>query len=397
MPTPPTLLVKYAEADDAYLSWRWLSDDGPSDYIGVAQIDAEVVETVDATLRQSVPDRLPGESIADGIDRALTSGAFADPDRTVAIMAEIGAALLPADLVEALHVPFNSTARADRPRIRIQPSPSLTRVPWEMLTVDGVALDDIADVVGGAPATVRSPGPVGSGEGPVVAIIDPKIPGYSASSELGSVLGRPTPQSPLAALLARHDNLRPHVADYLDLPRRSDVDREWLRDNLVGASRLLYVGHVSAANDPDAESVLAALHLACRDGSGAHRPLTAYDMLSSGLTMPPTVALIGCNSGGDLAHPDGMGLTMATLSAGASIVTSTRWAVPTNRALARDTDLDGRSPLEELILAVDDASAAPDVAADLGAWQRRRRGEWMRHGHRADSPLLWAALTTTMR
>ena len=33
----------------------------------------------------------------------------------------------------------------------------------------------------------------------------------------------------------------------------------------------------------------------------------------------------------------------------------------------------------------------------LAAWQRGARARWYAHGHPADSPLLWSALTTTVR
>ncbi|NMO04145.1 hypothetical protein HH308_23290 [Gordonia sp. TBRC 11910] len=399
MPDTPTLLVKYAEAGDGYVTWRWVEPDGPADFAGVAHIDADVVAAVRAALADAVPDPLPGESIADGVDRALQRGAFAAPSSTAAFARELGIALVPIELVQTLR------GAPTRPLLRIQPSPSLTRVPWELLKVDaatvdapdGVDLDDLADIVCSAPATVaarhsEAPGVV---DGPLVAVVDPRIPGQSASSALGSVLGRPTDDSPLAALLTGDATLRPPVTSYPDLVRRTDVDREWLRLNMIGAGRLLYVGHVSAASAPDDDAVNASMHLCCVDEHGGHRPLSAYDLLTGDYRLPPRAALIGCNSGADLAHPDGMGLSMAALCAGAELVTATRWSVPTNRAIARAGDLDDRHPLEELILAVDAAHRVDDPIRALGQWQRDRRARWYASGHPGDSPLLWAALTTT--
>lgn len=166
---------------------------------------------------------------------------------------------------------------------------------------------------------------------------------------------------------------------------------------MIDAGRLLYVGHVSAASDADDDAASASMHLCCVDESGVHQPLSARELLTGGYRLPPRTALIGCNSGGDLAHPDGMGLSMAALATGAQLVTATRWAVPTNRALGRAGDLGDRYPLEELVLAVDAAHRAQDPVRALGQWLRERRRRWYTEGHPADSPVLWAALTTTTR
>ncbi|GAB10585.1 hypothetical protein GOARA_061_00240 [Gordonia araii NBRC 100433] len=404
MPETPTLLVKYAEAGDGYLTWRWVGDDGPADFDGVAHIGADVLTAVRAALAEAVPDPLPGESIGDGVDRALLRGPLARPESTAAFARELGVALVPIELAETVQ------RSPTRPLLRVQPSESLTRVPWEMLRVgrsstshqDGIELGEIADVVCSAPASVaaqRSIVPTdivpADREGSVVAVVDPRIPGQSASSALGSVLGRPDEASPLAALLTENPVLVPTVSSYGELARRTDVDRDWLRHTMAVAARLLYVGHVSAAS-ASGESVDAALHLCCADERGAHRPLSVYDLLTGGYRFPPRTALIGCNSGGDLAHPDGMGLSMAALATGARLVTATRWAVPTNRALARAGNLGDRRPLEELVLAVDAAHRGDDPLGALALWQRDRRARWYADGQVADSPLMWAALTSTV-
>ncbi|MCS3880002.1 CHAT domain-containing protein [Gordonia amarae] len=390
MPETPTLLVKFAEAGGAYLTWRWIHDDGPGPFAGMAQVSAAQVDAVRDTLARAVPDTLPGESVADGIDRALLRGPFSHPESTATLARDLGQVLLSADLVTALR------QAPARPLLRIQPSESLTRVPWEMLLVDdATTLDDLADVTSSAPSGVPRHRVDGNPDGPVVAVIDPRIPGQSVASALGSVLGRPADDSPLAVLVENTPGLRPAVAGYRDLARRTDIDREWLCRTMTGAFRLLYVGHVSAAA-ATGESVDAALHLCCTDDSGAHRPLRVDDLLTGDYRFPPRTALIGCNSGGDLAHPDGMGLSMAALAAGAQLVTATRWAVPTNRALSRAGDLGDRAPLEELVLAVDAAHRGADPVGHLRQWQAERRARWYDGGLPADTPLLWAALTTTI-
>ena len=390
MPDAPTLLVKFAEAGDTYLTWRWIHTDGPGPFAGVARVGAAQVGAVYDTLARSVPDTLPGESVADGIDRALLRGPFSHPALTAELARDLGQVLLPADLIATVR------EAPARPLLRIQPSESLTRVPWEMLRVnDGTTLDDLADVVSSAPSSVPRHRGAGNPDGPVVAVIDPRIPGQSAASALGSVLGRPADDSPLAALVRDTPDLRPRVSGYRDLVRRTDIDREWLRHSMTKASRLLYMGHVSTA-EATGESVDAALHLCCTDDSGTHRPLRVYDLLTGDYRFPPRTALIGCNSGGDLAHPDGMGLSMAALASGAQLVTATRWAVPTNRALSRAGDLGDRAPLEDLVLAVDAAHRSAEPVRDLRRWQTERRARWYDGGLPADTPLLWAALTNTI-
>ncbi|QKT07959.1 CHAT domain-containing protein [Gordonia sp. X0973] len=384
MPATPTLLVKYAEAGDCYLTWRWIGPDGPDDFAGVARIDRAEMSAVRTALAEAVPDQLPGESIADGIDRALLRGPFSHPEATEEFLRRLRTTLIPDDLRALLR------DGPTRPVLRIQPSESLTRVPWEIL------LDDLADVVGSAPAsagTAHVEIPALS-DGPLLAVIDPRIPGQSASSALGSVLGRPTSRSPLARLLDDEPDLRPAASTYADLARRTDLDRAWLHQNLPGTSRFLYVGHVTAASSDD-ESVDAALHLCDVDDDGAHRGLRAVDLLTGGFRFPPRTAVIGCNSGADLAHPDGMGLSVAALASGAQLVTATRWAVPTDHALARAGDLADRHPLEDLVLAVAAAHRDADPLRSLAKWRRECRARWNADAHPADNPLLWAAITST--
>jgi len=389
VPDTQTLLVKFAEAGDAYLTWRWIRADGPDPFTGVAAIGAAQIAAVRDTLARAVPDALPGETVSEGIDRALLRGPFSHPESTARLARDLSRVLLPDDLVAAIR------QAPHRPLLRIQPSESLTRVPWEMLLIDDTTVDDLADVVSSAPSSVPRRRSTDRPGGPAVAVIDPRIPGQSASSALGSVLGRPADNSPLAALMRDSAGIHPMVSSYRELARRTDIDREWLRENMISASRLLYVGHVSAA-ETTGESVDAALHLCCTDNGGAHLPLRAHDMLTGDYMFPPRTALIGCNSGGDLAHPDGMGLSMAALAAGAHLVTATRWAVPTNRALARAGDLGDRAPLEELVLAVDAAHRGDDPVGDLRRGQTESRTRWYDDGRPADNPLLWSALTTTV-
>src|SRR3989304_73028 len=72
-------------------------------------------------------------------------------------------------------------------------------------------------------------------------------------------------------------------------PRRAAADRAWLKDLLAqGPSRLLYVGHATAADGDVGHADRAALHLA------DDRPLTASDLMSLRLPLPPRVGLLAC-------------------------------------------------------------------------------------------------------
>ncbi len=377
----PTLLIKWAEASDGYLSWRWSSD---LSRVEAAHIGADVLEAVQDGLAAALPNPVGPESTASALDRALTTGAFAAPDTTEVICRELGNVLIPQPLQEELrnaHV---------RPLIRIQPSPAVAQVPWELVA------HAWGDVVTMPPATIQAhrAGRVG---GNVVAVIDPRIPGQTATSSLGSVLGRPTPDAPLASLLSYGDRLRPAVDSYVDLARRRDLDRAWLQAACADAGRLLFVGHTSNASGHGVPGENSAIHLCDVDASGGYRPLTAGDLLSEdGWRIPPRVALIGCESGGDARDHDHLGLTMACLSLGAELVTATRWVLPTDQALTEAFGSVDGSPLQELVRAVDAAHASTDPTTALAQWRSARWAAWRSSGRPEDHPLLWAALTTSV-
>lgn len=379
-PVRPTLLLKFAEASDGFLSWRWSSD---LDRVEAAHIGADVLAAVQAALGRALPNPIESESTADALRRALTTGALAAPDTTEVICRELGNVLIPQPLQEELR-----TAHP-RPWIRIQSSPAVAQVPWELVA------HQWGDVITMPPATSRHRRPSRSGEN-VVAVIDPRIPGQTATSSLGSVLGRPATDAPLAQLLSYGDRLRPTVDSYVDLARRRDLDRAWLQSACADAGRLLFVGHTSNATGRGVPGENSAIHLCDVDGSGAHEPLTAGDLLTGhGWQIPPRVALIGCESGGDARDHDHLGLTMACVALGAELVTATRWVLPTDQALVEAFGSVNGSPLQELVLAVDAAHAAPDPIAALAQWRSERWATWRASGRPEDHPLLWAALTTS--
>ncbi|MGW1273206.1 hypothetical protein ACWD5A_31950, partial [Streptomyces sp. NPDC002491] len=207
----------------------------------------------------------------------------------------------------------------------------------------------------------------------------------------------------------------PSVAAPAEAFRRTDLDRDWLSGVLRGgARRLLYVGHVSGAPVEGGQSEDGTLHLCCgprttglTEPVRTHRPLSAKDLLLGTLPLradgepgariwpaPPRVALIGCESGGDLRFTESFGLATAMIHNGAELVTATRWTLPTSLAFHR---LAGRSesvrPLTEAVIAVDTAHESPDPVALLARWQRERLDRWRTEGGIEHSPLLWAAMT----
>jgi hypothetical protein len=392
--------------------WTWTS--GARGF-GTGHAPGDQVEQAIRALAAALPGG------AEGMRHALESGAFADhraEHRLSSLLAEV---LWPPGLTQQLrHV----SAGGARPLVRIQPSPRVAQVPWELLAVDGdVRLIDLADVVTTAPVSLRRPAVAARpaptpGSRSVVLVLDPRVPGFQADSPLGSVLGRPGSDPALLSLVQRHVDtgvVVPPIAAAAEAFRRTDVDRDWLsRALLEGPRRLMYVGHVSGAPVGGGQSEDAALHLCCAPGTTGfaavvrtHRPLSAKDLLLGTLTLradgvpgarlwpaPPRVALIACESGGDLRFAESFGLASAMLHNGAELVTATRWALPTSFAFHRLAGLaESVRPLSEAVVAVDTAHEHRDPVHRLGVWQREQLDRWRGGHHIEHSPLLWAAMT----
>ncbi|WP_459547997.1 CHAT domain-containing protein [Nocardia sp. X0981] len=415
MSDQPTVVVRMADAGDVYLSWRWIGDTGAP---GVVALPGDDIDRVVRELAAALPD--PG--VAGGLERSLTTAALAAPDTEYLLARDLSRALLPQQLAGQLHELYR---RGVRPRIRLQPSPRVAQVPWELLAPGpDVRLADIADIALLAPAgVVHAPARVARPwlthrDLPVVAVLDPRVPGFRADSELGSVLGRMSHPAPLTERLAHHigtGRLRPEVADPVAVFRRTDLDRAWLSTTLrAGASRLLYLGHVTAAPPESGRSEDAELHLACTaatvgfaDPQRTHRPLSAKDLLLGTHTLAPEpvagkdlwpipsrVALIACESGGDLRFTEALGLIAAMITGGAELVTATRWPLPTDFAFQRLGGAQGATPLQATVRAVDIAHETPNPVAALAQWQRERLRAWRSTGAVEDSPVLWSALAT---
>jgi hypothetical protein len=128
---------------------------------------------------------------------------------------------------------------------------------------------------------------------------------------------------------------------------------------------------------------------------GDHRPLTASDLMSLRLPMPPRVALLACGSGGDYQFDEATGLVAAMILGGAQLVTATLWSLPTTVAYRRfaAADDDAADPMADVVIAVDRAHDGTDAGCAVNRWQREQMRRW-RAGDVSASPLYWGALIT---
>lgn len=379
---------------------------------------AAVQEIVGAT-----PDPHNGETRPQAIERAVTSGGFADPGRELALAYILGVLLISgpgwqllADSQDGTLFVAPSARLASVPwcllaRPTSGPTPaellqaraeaittsgtSAATIPWQLADLaehtDGRRLIEFVDVLSAVPANVTNatrPQRNWDDSAPSLLILDPRVPGQRPDSELGSVLGRPDP----ASALVRHFGAVEHF-------RRADADRTWLARRLEEApGRLMYVGHASAADGEVGVADRAALHLCCAatipgkaSPVGPHRPLTAADIREMALPIPPRVALLACGSGADYRFDEATGLAAAMVLGGAQLVTATLWALPTTAGFRRfGPDAD---PMAELVIAVDTAHVEADAGRAVNRWQRAQLSRW-RAGDLTASPLYWSALVS---
>lgn len=390
----PTARLRLVDAGELYLDWVW---DHQLDRPRMSMIPRDAITPVLDELAAALPTPLPGESGHAALARSLGAGPLLDPAREQSLASALTAALIP----QWLGLELNALElHGHRPHLRIQPSPSTAQVPWDLLGTSGVdRIVDGLDVSVLLPASLRNDpqrtvtpwDPAGA----VVAILDPAVPGFPATGELGSVLGPVEPGTPLAEL----------VSELGTAVRRNDFGRDALAACLPGAARLLYVGHVSGSS----HALDARMHLS--DGAsdpgyaapiGSHRPFSAADIAlgppgAAPSAMPNRVALIACDSGGEWKFAEPTGLVAAFTHRGSEYVTATRWTVPTEAGLRRYSPaLADRAEgmLSDVVVAVDAAQRAPDPVAALADWQRAQRRRWTESGDPRYSPILWAAFAT---
>ena len=389
-----TLVLRFADVGIAtYVSLRVVGE--PSRTVTWVVEEAALQAALDE-LTAALPDPIDTETRRDALERAITKGAFAAPATELAIARTLGTHLI-APAAWQLLVDCVASPRA---ALFVSPSARLARVPWGLVAMpgdDGHRLIELVDVLMAAPPNIvhsrRAPaGWAGRRDRPPLLVLDPRVPGQRPDSALGSVLGRPSPETLLAkhfGELMRRGEVLPDVAAPVDLFRRTDAGRAWLEDLLAQApSRMLYVGHATAADGDVGHADRAALHLA------DERPLSASDLMALRLPVPPRVGLLACASGGDYRFDEATGLVAAMILGGAELVTATLWSLPTAagyRLFAPASDL--ADPMSEAILAVDRAHETGDAGRAVNGWQREQMRRWC-DGDVTASPLYWAALAT---
>lgn len=443
-----TLVLRYADVGIAtYASLRVVGQ--PSRTVTWV-IEEPILLTALEEMVDALPEPHGAESRRDAIERALAQGPLATTEAELTLAYILGVLLIATPGWQLL----SECVTSPRVVLFVAPSSRLARVPWGLLAVpksgpskeelvrarqdaitasgrkaaripwqladinehtDGHRLLELVDVLMAVPPNIvhasRTPARWDSRQGgPPLLVLDPRVPGQRPDSALGSVLGRPSPHTPVARHFAeamtRHPVL-PAVDGVVELFRRQDADRAWLAGLLAhDPSRLMYVGHASSADidsDRASQADRAAIHLACAagirgdaDAIGDHRPLTASDLMSLRLPMPPRVALLACGSGGDYQFDEATGLVAAMILSGAQLVTATLWSLPTTAAYRRfapTTDGDAADPMAEIVIAVDRAHEDDDAGCAVNRWQREQLRRW-RAGDRSASPLYWGSLVT---
>ncbi|RDH75490.1 CHAT domain-containing protein [Mycolicibacterium moriokaense] len=392
---PRTLVLRFADLGVAtYASLRIVGE--PSRTVTWVVEEPALMAAL-AKLDAALPDPLGSESQRDAVERAIATGPLGTPDAEADMAAEVGSQLLTAPAWQLL----TECVASPRAALFVSPSTRLARVPWAALAMpgdDGFRLIELVDVFTAAPPNIVNAARAAVNwesrqDRPPLLVLDPRVPGQRPDSPLGSVLGRPSEQTPLTRhfgdLMARRSVL-PSVATAVELFRRADAGRAWLAGLLGEApSRLLYVGHATAADGDVGHADCAALHLA------DDRPLSASDLMSAQLPFPPRVALLACASGGDYRFDEATGLAAAMILRGAQVVTATLWSLPTAagyRQFAPESTQTA-DPMAEAIMAVDRAHEEADAGRAVNRWQREQMRRW-RTGDLTASPLYWAALVT---
>ena len=434
----PTLILRFADVGIAtYASLRVV---GQPERTVTWVVEETILLAALEEIAAALPDPRDAETAVDALQRALSGGTFTTLGAELTLAYRLGVLLISAAGWELVSECVNDP----RAVLFVAPSARLGRVPWGLLALpavrpevtamlaarqeaitpdgpmpatipwpageidvltEGFRLLEFVDVLMAVPANiahsrrVNTPRPAAD----PLLILDPRVPGQRPDSALGSVLGRPAPDTVLArhyADLMDRRTVLPRVGTALELFRRTDTDRRWLADVLSRRpGRLVYVGHANTGDGAER----AALHLACRasvegysDPIGDHRPLTAADLMSAELPLPTRVALLACASGGDYRFDEATGIVAAMVLGGAELVTATLWSLPTSAGYRRFVAGAPDDPMGEVIAAVDTAHQAGtdfEAACAVNRWQRAQLRRW-RDGDEAAAPVYWAALVS---
>jgi len=289
--------------------------------------------------------------------------------------------LIPARLRQALL--RDAGSEVTRHTVTVVARGWLAKAPWDTVALDDlgtIRLMECARLLNGLSPALFSgldgrPRHATSPAARSLAIIDPGP--VSSRSEPPLYAGRQP------AILADH-GLVPRDSRYSRRAISTDEFGVQLRDP-AGWSNLLYLGHVR----PGPADMPAGTGLVFADGTRTDL-LTARTWLAEPerWPSPERVALIGCASDGGAAFEQ-TGLVVAAIRAGARIVTSTRWTLPTDPAPPSPPTT------SELACAVNAAHAAADPVDAVRRWQLDRLAAWRAHPGRETSPVVWASLVTS--
>lgn len=418
--TDSVLLIRAVDAGATYLSFRWLDDPARPDVHAVAEPEMR-------RLLGRLDSALGGSTAAPADDSAAVRQALSGQLTRYLSEYALSEALTRAIIPDRIRIALRNRAERGRVTVRITPSRSLARVPFELFVIaDPVRLIEIADVCYEPPATVH----VGRGRlpepwtddvaaRPVLYVVDPRLPAGSGKRRILPPRGAGGGTQPTnTELFEQRISARAHTTTS---GVHKSIGRWELRDDLLERpGRFLYFGHVSSTLDAPGS---ASLHLdddgaewgLAQPMNAAHVPLSALDLLLGTAApelgpaegepfipgcagyqlwpMPTRVALIACESGVDYRSTETFGLVMAILSSGAEVVTTTRWTLPSDAAFAEICGMSqSPGPTTELALAVDDTHCAQDPVAALAQWQRTKLEQWRSTPGPATSPLTWAAV-----
>ena len=398
----PTVQVKLVDTDHLYYSWRWEHDLGAIQNI---MVPGESVWPVLGELAAALPTPLPGETVDQALERALT-GPLMDREREIELTTALAHALIPHQLAQEMNALLEAGTPAARahPTLACHGAGALGGIACGHERAVGDDLRPVGPAARRRSATRPSGGcPRGSPTATWWRCSTRRFP--VRGSALGSVLGPVAEGSPLSNMVERLGS-RLVPGPSASAFRRGDLTRDTIEPLLADASRFLYVGHVTTS----AHGLDARLHLTCGASTtgraaavAGHRPLTAADIVlghrpadPGGWRMPNRVAFIACESGGEVRFAEPVGLVAAALHTGAQFVTATRWTLPTDAGLRRfaPAATPETTVIPQTVIAVDAAHDSPDPVAALNSWQREHADRWEAEGRIEDSPVIWAAFGT---
>lgn len=442
MITRPTVLFQGKDEGDSYYFWQWIGADLSEPKIHI--VKSQTLQPLVTELTNALPGAVEGESEPDlWRDRVLLDGPFSTLQRELDFSRRLSAVVLPAEL--AAEIVAKSLAAGMPVLLLVQPSPWCAKVPWELLTLeleDGSErrLLEFADIASDLPRTLYAERETQPSEWtetyaaqPVVYVIDPPT----------FVEGHVLLDSQFQAFVTERNLVGGRAPQRDQRLGRRELS-SMLRDS-PKPSRLFYLGHVaSSAIQPGATSMLLSdrdyvygVADAVANSVGNNRPFSAFDAVEGTLSratresdlraglnggapvtlvwpldderplsgaqiwpMPTRVALIACNSGSDVEHPEPFGLVIALISSGAGLVTATRWTLPTDRAFREGNTLTtgDPQPLLEMAIRIDAEHESEDPVRGLARWQREQLAAWQSTSGTAEevalSPILWGSVIT---